>query len=235
MKKTLILLAAAGMAMGETTPLQLQWENNKASLTKDANGNDIAYPNYDGASNTITVAVSLDWQAIMQKNINGEYVLFEIADNSDKNHGMLFYGANPNKYIDAWTNGVDDYNSCEIEVASNWENASKAAIVYTAFVEGNNSFTTFNVYLYLADNDGNLTLMNQVKDYYHGTALEALSTISYNDIVVNNINVYNDIIDPSETLAMAEHVIATIPVPEPTTATLSLMALAALAARRRRK
>lgn len=254
MKKTIVLLlAAAGMAMGGTEkPLELNWKaDNSADLKTDANGNTINYSQYSWASNTITVAMTLNWSALMEDKKDGAHVLFEISDDSEKNHGLCVYFGNKGNYIDAWTSGQDD-ETFSLTLDNKWKNSAKAAIVYTSHVPNEStSTTTYSTYLYLWDENEQVTLLTlvdnnviengEVEDYTHNVCLSQLSSISYNSDYVTNIDVYADIIGKNESLNLAERVTTTpstpgtdSTIPEPTTATLSLLALAGLAARRRR-
>ena len=238
MKKTIALLLAAAGATLATEPLQLKWENNTASLTTDINGNVIDYNgliNYN-YSNTLAVAISLNWQAIVQAVGTGSYNLFQIADsNENKNHGLCLYFSQTGKnYVDAWTNSQDDvYNEFFVELQDSWTTATKAAIVYNSYISGKSISPSFDAYLYIWDENGNQKTVHASYANAHATSLESLNAISYDDTYINNINVYNDLFGGNDAAKLAERVVASIP--EPTTATLSLLALAGLAARRRRR
>ena len=249
MKKTLaILLAATGMAMG-ATPLELNWNDNEANLTKDANNNDISYDN-GPLSNSISVAVTLNWDAMMNAAKTNGTSIFEIGMSNNTNQGLCVYSGG-SKYIDAWLNNADfpDYYSEDTGISikySSLTDVSTAALVFTSY-HGSKSVTTyFDATLYLWDKYGNLitTMKNDdgIESYSNSLNGASIQNIAFNQNFVENIAVYNQYIYGDEALAAATAV--TFPsaptpgdgnIPEPTTATLSLLALAGLAARRRRR
>ena len=158
---------------------------------------------------------------------------------------MGLYVDNGGKHLDAWVNNKDAYLAIDLKYSeiSNAELYTNAAIVFTSYdTQGSNSF--FESRLYLSTDNGmtyTLTLEGITKDGWADGGFDSISSFSYNGKYVNKMDVYNSLLDPRE-----EHLVAisnlkndSTPgtdstIPEPTTATLSLLALAGLAVRRRR-
>ena len=228
----MLLLAAASAAMA-VEPITLNWENGTAEFA----------PNTFGVGdNSVTVAVELNWEAV--KNSVVDTCIFSLNDASHTKLGMGVEVAS-NKYIDLWYKDRVNYDYISEKLTPSITSAVQAVLVYTSQIVAANTYT-LDAYLYLYDvsgellNPGALCFGPKVTDgdIMFGT----ITGISYNAEMVNDgkIEVYNRFIsNEDDAEAVAEHVklsssSSNSSIPEPTTATLSLLALAGLAARRRR-
>lgn len=229
MKKTItLLLAAAGLAMGATDITnQLDWTNNTIQLsdfTSDFNTN----------NNSITIAMTLDWHALI--GIEKHRIISIQNNNGSNGVGVGYVGKHKTDdlnltYIDI--NG--DFYTDKNKYGNGYESvATYPTITDCVLIFTNSGITTtdFKAWLYVwSDSDTpNVYATNYTKD----TGLEKLEQIvfasNYRDYA-DNIHVYMGIVDDIDALATTTK---NASIPEPTTATLSLLALAGLAARRRR-
>ena len=251
MKKTLaILLAATGMAMGEINPLTLDWQ--KGETTIDATvPNDASFSEQIGEAvyyNSVTLVAELNWSEFLSAgNTNGE-VLFTINDNSGHNHGLDLYVDNGGKHLDAWVNDKDTWRAIDIKYTEipDYTLATNAALVFASYDRNtSNNLTFMYAYLYLSFDNGQtyqMMLDKQTTTGWNDGGFDNIASFSYNDTYINKMDVYNtyDMYNDYET-AIKNLISPSAPtpgdgnIPEPTTATLSLLALAGLAARRRRK
>ena len=234
MKKTItLLLAAAGVAMAEVTPLTLQWQDGYAASPKDTN-----YVYTDSLYNTVTMVADLNWDALLNAGLTNGTFLFSTNDANGKNHGMGLYVDGGGKHLDAWVNGKDAYLAIDLKysVIDDLETYTDAALVFTTYdMQSTNSY--FEALLYLTADNGetyNLTLEGVTANGYSDGGFDSIASFSFNDEYVDKMDVYNTYLMPGEQLE-AIGKLNTPAVPEPTTTTLSLLALAGLAARRRRR
>ena len=251
MKKTItLLLAATSVAMAKTTDVTdlLVWDENNTTASLVGAG----FTNSD-----ITVVLTLNWQNF--DTYSEAHDIFTISD--DANHclglGMYFYYGEEKDFnlIYSNTGGVKYTNAYQ---GANYLNSANSAVVFTAGV-----ISTTETY-YVRDDKGNIlkdedgkyvTDKREVQKYtltgylylwdgvnetpslieiiYDSNALD----IDYTSLtlgpnsVVDKMAVYTGVTD--NPLNLAEKMLG-LSTPEPTTATLSLLALAGLAARRRR-
>ena len=227
----MLLLAAASAAMA-VEPITLNWENGTAEFA----------PNTFGVvDNSVTVAVELNWEAV--KKCDVDTCIFSLNDASHTKLGMGVEVAS-NKYIDLWYKDRVNYDYISEKLTPSITSAAQAVLVYTSQIVASNTYT-LDAYLYLYDESGELLNPGALcfgpkvtdGDIMFGT----ITGISYNAEMVNDgkIEVYNRFVsNENDAAAVAEHVklsssSSNSSIPEPTTATLSLLALAGLAARRR--
>ena len=252
MKKTItLLLAATSVAMAKTTDVTdlLVWDENNTTASLVGAG----FTNSD-----ITVVLTLNWQNFDTNSISHD--IFTIRDGA--NHclglGMYFDGGYEKDFnlIYSNTGGVIYTNAYQ---GANYLNSVNSAVVFTAGV-----ITKTETY-YVKDDKGNIlkdedgkyvTDKREVQKYtltgylylwdgvnetpslieiiFDSNALD----IDYTSLtlgpnsVVDKMAVYTGVTD--NPLNLAEKMLG-LSTPEPTTATLSLLALAGLAARRRRR
>lgn len=237
MKKTIILLlAAAGLAAASTDPLEITWVNDQATLTESLDA--------------ISVVFTLDLESLAANGPTDDWgvdtPVFKWngeAEGKAANGGVTHYLLDFVNY-----RGVHEYNSQLFFTAPGNTNGfgrtdvpgyTKAIIGYT--YAANVSAAT--AYFTLIDVDGNQTKCDPVSG---GKLRESLTvtTLSKNS-AVSEIEVYGSLLSSDEIAAAMTNLAGagsnpsepepTPSVPEPTTATLSLLALAGLAARRRRR
>ncbi len=238
----MLLLAAASAAMA-VEPITLNWENGTAFVPE---GIKFEQPKY----NAVTIVAELDWNAIDEAGKTEGAFLFTVNDAMNHNHGMCLYSGKT-KHIDAWFNGADTYSALDFPLQ--YENgtdlisqSTHAVLLYTAYdilvyVEGKLVSTSYVwAQLYLSFDKGeSYTLthdMSQPKGWQDGD-FGTITSFSYDSAYVSNIDVYNTCLEEKDVAAAIDHVTkgsSNSSIPEPTTATLSLLALAGLAARRRR-
>ncbi len=239
MKKTLIaLMAASSMAM--------------ATTLEDANFTKVGNTGYNTQSNNFTVALTLDvaklrtllekgqafaWGTdIVNYNCNGTATGVTVNGGSDAgkiNTSGLYarWGDNTAWSSVQWqgSTNLSDLNG-DAE-GTGWDDVASAGLVYSF---GATSGTT--VAFTLIGHDGSAI----VDSYVTATGLKSqnagAAALTFHDSVAGSyyFNGYKGG-DEATMKALANSVATTAPVPEPTTATLSLLALAGLAARRRRK
>ncbi len=234
MKKTIIALLALGSAaMGVTLEDAV------------ATGSDASQITLSEATASFTAIATVDvdaLKAVMAKGADlGKYTLinFEsVGDGADigiqTNYGSANNKINTSGLYGVW-NGTGAYGfgmGSGFENAGFWTNAAAAAVTLT--------------YSYDTGTTGTFTLMDsngKVLQEVGGTFSTSLksSTATYDAVtfdgsIVESTYVFNQAVtvEEAKTLAQAA-LVKTGTVPEPTTATLSLLALAGLAARRRRK
>ncbi len=224
MKKTFTLLfAAAGVAIGATNVTeQLIWNADKT--VADLTG--ITFSNND-----VSVVITLNWNKITDAKYQD---IFTICD-KDSTH-KLGVGMFDNDEINLiYTNkGDEGYISytgafADVDKDSTGE-VQSAAFVFTGTLIGPKQMT-INGYLYLWEGTNTSPRLVTV------TSNREVS-MTYNNLTLSNgltdkIEVYTGVVDNPEELASAL-LIKDDNIPEPTTATLGLLALAGLAARRRR-
>ena len=239
----MLLLAAASAAIA-VEPITLNWEKGTASVPE---GIKFEQPEY----NAVTIVAELDWNAIDKAGKTEGTFLFTVNDAMNHNHGMCLYSGKT-KHIDAWFNGADTYRALDFPLQYDdgtnlISQSTHAVLLYTAYdilvydPDGKRVSTSYVwAQLYLSFDKGeSYTLthdMSQPKGWQDG-GFETIYSFSCNSTYVSNIDVYNTCLEEKDVAAAIEHVTkgaSNSSIPEPTTATLSLLALAGLAARRRR-
>lgn len=224
MKKTItLLLAAAGFAAAATDPLEITWIDNEATLSESLDA--------------ISVVFTLDFESLgTNKPLNEEVytTIFSWSGTTEvgsENGGVKHY------FLDDPYYG-DYYNDLQFSAPGNSKFGSAYVEDYVKAIIG----YTYSVnekacrYLTLIDANGN----EIVKEVVEGS--KTRDTLSISELTkhaaVGNIEVYGSVLSAEEMAAAMVNIANPAPtpsVPEPTTATLSLLALAGLAARRRRR
>ncbi len=235
MKKLFTLLVAA---TGFATATELQdiaktitWNVTEAGMQADL-------PQSFTEAMEISVVVTLNWQGIKKLDY-GEYEFFTISGDNSKSPNKKQYvgtcfsstlwepfniggygGTNTKKYQSGHTIDLDSNNMAQ--------KATYATLVFTVDADSNNR----RMYLQLWDKDYELLPLKEgSKMNPNEELLKSMQGINYNPAYVDNIAIYSGIIP--ETLAQ-DYAYNLLTIPEPTTPTLSLLALSALVARRRR-
>ena len=231
MKKTLTLLfAAAGFAAAETTPITLAWDNNNAT-----------WGNVDfGADKTISVAVELNWSNVVNTSALTSIYTIDTNDKDD-----YYLGIRSQKYIGG-TNDCSFYGTLYDGIINHTtlDYGDKLVSYATSILSIENTGLTYCITnsLYLWDeNEELITSVSKSDSWNYGFGDYTGISINSNFVVNGNIDVYNNVFKEPEALeGVAKRLLPSAPtpgdgnIPEPTTATLSLLALAGLAARRRR-
>lgn len=232
MKKTFaILMAMAGVAMGaDEQPLTLQWEGNNASFTSIENGD-------------ITITALFDWNTITKTDAgDGKWLLS--VNGSVFGLGMDTYdGANE---LGLWADDRYDYQTLNYGLAGlvqKYDSEAKyISVVFSLSHNDNEARYELREDVYVWDESNNLldsvTATGDTKQWTSITEPYPYNGISINTdyLSSDSILVYNKkSTDFSDLKDIADNVLPSGSIPEPATATLSLLALAGLAARRRRK
>ena len=218
MKKTIaLLLAAAGFAAAATDPLEITWTDNEATLSE--------------ALDAISVVFTLDFESMGTNRPLYEQVYTTIfswsgtTEEGSENGGVKHYFGDYSNELQFFAPGSSKFGPTKIE------GFVKAIVGYT-YCAGE----VADSYLTLIDANGNAI----DKGIASGTMTrDSLSiTVLSKHAAVGNIEVYGSVLSADEMAAAMTNIANPAPtpsVPEPTTATLSLLALAGLAARRRRR
>lgn len=227
MKKTItLLLVAAGLAAATTEPLEITWTDNEATLSESIDAISVVF-----TLDFVSLAVSGPIDTGVDTSIftwNGK------AEGLDANGGVTHYLLDYENWMGSqyaselyFTAPGHSNGFGKTDVA----NYAKAIIGYTYAA---NEVAT--AYLTLIDVDGNQTECDPVSGTRTRNSL-TVTSLSKNS-AVSEIEVYGSLLSPDEMAAAMTNLANPAPtpsVPEPTTATLSLLALAGLAARRRRR
>ena len=239
MKKTLItLLAAASCAMGVTL--------EDADFVMGGN------TGYDTLGNNFTVALSLDvteLQTLLEKGQTpawGTDIVSYVCNGTQTgvtvNGGSNGSSINTSGLYARWGTTIN-WNSVTWQGADNlsdlngdaegtgWDNIASAGLVYSF---GATSGTS--VAFTLIDTNGNAVIDSYVTAGGLKSSSAVAAALSFGDAVSSSYY-FNEYMGGSEAnmKALSNAAAVAAPIPEPATATLSLLALAGLAARRRRK
>lgn len=223
MKKTFtLLMAAAGMAVAAPTPVELEWVNGTANLSSESVADDFK-------NNEITVVftlTNLDLQGDMIMYVEGKYSAY--TDGSAKFGLINDYSAySYNDIACLYADNARDYLGYH-----GLDGKEQAAIAYTMRYNSDANTTDASLSLYWLNAKGEIASELVYKSLSGKKAgIYDFSTLWVHENVADKVLVYGEALDSE----MAKDVLKNyLTVPEPTTATLSLLALAGLAARRRR-
>ena len=247
MKKTIIALLALGsMAMADVVLTDAVMTLGSAE-TKNFETTDVLYHD-----STVTMSMELDIAAlksaletsgVQKKN----YLLgnFSVALNSTANGdagALVIYTSSSasNKTSSIWASGNKSTGSANVGGATYlstllesdaWANATGAALTLSVKVADNADEALTGIYLTLADKDGNLTEYSNTTNAIRWSSFNP--TYGVTGVQTGELTKKAYIFNTDVTATNAKALNAAI-LPEPATATLSLLALAGLAARRRR-
>ncbi len=234
MKKNIIILLCAGSsAFAATQPVySIDNSNNTASSTHSFEAVDSA---------NINIALKLDGQKFVNIGYDST-LLFNVGNGSES----ITIGSQFDLYYPGVNTGLlkgsdVDYNSLCLQLYTDSGRLTEVAYVTLMFTYQKDGlkqgYDGLGYYLAAWDKDGNL-----MEDIVSGLDGMSWNPVSYNidnftmlnintDLIIS-ANVYDAEFDSKEGMKIFNQMVNNIP--EPTTATLSLLALAGLAARRRR-
>lgn len=227
MKKTLIVLfSACTCAMGATET-------------------------FDSATKTATISLTLDvaaLEAISDVNFTGQddtkpnFFMFNgsWAENQAGALGLANNGSSTSDttgLFGSWVKGSTSGKATDtglgniFTTSTNWTLIDTISLVYS-YSTPEEGATTTNIALSIRYTDGAVTTYGENKSniVFNGISGFAATGVTINDSYAVSYQVDTTFLSLAEVKAKSESM-----VPEPTTATLSLLALAGLAARRRRK
>ena len=239
MKKTIIALLALGTcAMGVTLEDAIKKGNGSDTVTLDT------------ATSTITAVATVDvnsLKAVMLAGADlGKYTLIDFIDEDTNDIGLQTnYTSSANKIATsglygiwnqggAYKIGLETDKGYNFHTETFWSNAAAAAVTLT-YSYNTGTTATFT----LLDEKGN-KLKELGGDWNTGLkgSTSSFDYVDFDDMVTGSY-VFNQVVTVEDAKALsyaaAKAALPTVSVPEPTTATLSLLALAGLAARRRRR
>ncbi len=227
MKKTMTLLfAAMSSVFAATTDVTdlLVWDDSHTTAS---------IVGAEFVDSEITVVLTLNWQNF--DTTSETHDIFTISDAANHSVGIGMYyadmGANDINMIYS-NQGKSDYTGDKGSYQTvPYTSFERSAVVFTATMEDNYYVITGHLYLWETDSESpNYAKVYAQKQNVKNLGYEWL-TLGPNS-VVDKVAVYSGVTE--NPLQLAENLINGVTVPEPTTATLSLLALAGLAARRRR-
>ena len=248
MKKTIaLLLASIGIAFGDSL-------TEESNLILSKNAGEVQLGNYEltglTSNHEYTLAITLN----LDMRPSGKELIFSLAgsrgDNAFGGEGIAFDGGG----IDYVTTPVNN-NPTSLESALtpsifgySWKNAEKGFITLQNIPDWNNatdavfvlvgkSDYTMTGYLFISYGDVDTVISYSGLRSTGLTGLD-ISTLNISNACVESFKMYDTVMDTSAVKKLAENMLYSSQsptIPEPTTATLSLLALAGLAARRRRK
>lgn len=184
--------------------------------------------------------------AIVSGAANSGLQIFDakLANNSsigiDTNFGSENNQIKSSGFYGSWNGAgssapVGNYNVNSVNVAPfNWDNIGSIALTLSyKYQDDNSTAIGTNVAIAVYDKNGDLL----GSSYGSNTGLRtdsSLTSIAFND-AVTSAYLYNQYLAKDDVTSLTQELGKAALIPEPTTATLSLLALAGLAARRRRK
>ncbi len=218
MKKTLVaLMALSGVAA--------------AASYSDFTAYDVASTinAADFTSNAVTIALTLDVDTVKGyfQETDGGHLLVDVIGNNDIGFGTLV--KNQTEYFSGSWNQLVDYamtgSNTDMGAATLWKDAVMASAVFSA-----DRTTGARVVFTLAYEDGSTWQTVGTASGVKSSSWDPTGELTVDTAAVKTLATYGSYISEDDAKSIGGAL-----VPEPTTATLSLLALAGLAARRRRK
>ena len=244
MKKTLIALMALAGVAGANTTLSLAnadiTGSGNASITADA----------DLYTADMTVALTLDVQKLREllessPESSKGYKIVNMVDTgkestytgvhiqaTDSDYGLWGYWKNENLTYGAMDNAVNAFADLNgTAEGTGWDAVAYAGMVYTHSLPSSTNVSSTYAALTLCDAQGNVITSTYAAVDKLGSRDFDGCRFEFGDVVTASYFYGQAVTDETAMKGLAY----TAAIPEPTTATLSLLALAGLAARRRRK
>lgn len=253
MKKTFTLLLASASASFAASPVNLNWTGNVA---------DISETTFTGGKATFVLTLDLDaiqaWVDASDKSneklgyLSGYNSLGSAGNPLTTEIGLILQAQTDSLLIQPWrynenyssqTSGGHSYQGTTTtlplpETIDN-KSYSYATLVFTVETSNNNSKATGYMFYF----DDKLNMVGQSTSAQKTLGSTFLNNMPYRSFTINTnyvnpnyVALYDGVVANSlEAAEVAKAVLPIGSIPEPTTTTLSLLALAGLAARRRRK
>ena len=227
MKKTLTMLfAAAGCVSASELNELFTLTDSTQTVTLSDKGlqND----------NSLTFVLTLDPEKLASLGEDPYRHDFFTIDVYDTSFGVLYYSDMPQFGV---FQGKDTVKSCsDLLPGFSWNDVESVALAFTTAETASREGDIVDLHVYIMGKDGNEILSTS---YTKGKKLSKVNgPTGFNEVsmtdIVKSATGYKGTATPEQALAMAKEAALGLSVPEPTTATLSLLALAGLAARRRR-
>lgn len=200
-------------------------------IANSVDGGDLGVNTTDGFTLVYNTKFSSndDWSSSLTFNIGGQDMVFH-------------WGTSNNTSMNIYTSG----DGGAVATNNNGENAAMQVgnMVNTAWYNVALTAKNGSITLTVLNSDGTVVGSTTNVAKYTGALQSVTGYTSYkqgNPLHIDNLAIYDDALSQNQLVALTNYemtnktLMQTIAVPEPTTATLSLLALAGLAARRRRK
>ena len=241
MKKTLtLLLAATGCAMASYS----QYTETGAKIDINSLSNEYKHNNTTATTKNLTLVFNVDISDILANHSTYESkpVLVNLTDSISHTYNIgLSIG-----YYDSSSNSIEAYqyngkaqtsSGKYIKVPSDADYYTISLTCYETIInEKTRIYWAPTLYAWSKQNDGTLKEEKYTpsSNWSIGQSMNDI-TLNFNTDLVDSVYVYNSVLTGEDLFKAAETAVKnSLNVPEPTTATLSLLALAGLAARRRR-
>ena len=243
MKKTLIaLMALAGVASAGTEFTDLSTEKTVSGITYNPPAAGSTKGSFTGTISTAGGSGVAEVGVALTLNLTDIQAFFSTAGNSDKSITLLTFDVDTNVGLALTSSGITGMWDDKI-----WDNGNNFTVSYTSLDDtwvGKDGDTYVTIAVSHANIEGaNGGLMVYSSDEKLGgynklgsTNNDNMTKIEFDTAYVISAAINPSWSDPSTCQNLASSLATTTKaIPEPTTATLSLLALAGLAARRRRK
>lgn len=226
MKKTILtVLALAGMASATelqelfyTTDYTEQIDLSRANL---------------GNTNSLTFVITLDPAKLAAlPPVSTKNNIFQFETGRDGGIGLFYWSDNPQFGIAYGRGGYITGASTKLPEFS-WDDVAGVALTLTTQEAGTRD--KYQLHAYIEGTDGTVLLSTSYTEKTISSTYDpaVFGYVNMTDLVTSAAG-YKGTASAEEALAMAKEAVSGGTIPEPTTATLSLLALAGLAARRRR-
>ena len=232
MKKTILtVLSLAGMA----SATELQELFYTTDYTEQI---DLSQANL-GDTNSLTFVITLDPAKLAALSTDDDapikHNIFQFETGKAGGLGALYWSDTPQFSIRQGNGGTVQGATTELPTTFSWNDVAGVALTLTTQEAGTRD--KCQLHAYIEGTDGTVLLSTSYTD--EKTISSSLNPsvfgmLSMTDLVTSAAG-YKGTASAEEALAMAKEAVSGGTIPEPTTATLSLLALAGLAARRRRR
>ncbi len=248
MKKTIFsLFAVAGLAVSAQGATVMTWDsatlaaaNGKVEISTET----ITTSGYGNFSVTVVVDAEAFQTLVKNKDYTtfGTAMIFASSAVQSESLGVCYNGSSSSNMSGLWgahgnataltTKNGDFGDAMGDNLKSTFESTTFESIAFTMTVDGSG----LQCYLTMVEADGTLTEISSGKiSSYRFSNFGQLGSISYNTEYVKYMTLTDTYLDTmSEASVANKEALALASIPEPATASLSLLGLAALMMRRRR-
>lgn len=243
MKKTFSTLLALSSISMAATEIDLTEETNFYDISGITFGDTYLISGKTPTKNNISVALTLDISGISKLSNESHTALLTVQGKNYRNADAtqcIGLGIDYDD-ISAWSgkvtneNLVGGGNQTGISISLDNSAAKNITLVFSSYAQASNNKETWTVSVMFWGADGNLLGDPLTGKKTQTQGIDTLMTLYLNKDVISSAVIYDTVLNDEEAVAVAKKLITISPAaPEPTTATLSLLALAGLAARRRR-
>ncbi len=228
MKKTILtVLALAGMA----SATELQELFYTTDYTEQI---DLSTANL-GTTNSLTFVITLDPAklAAFLSTDTTKHNIFQYETGKTGGIGLFYWSDTPQFGIAYARGGYISGATTALPTTFSWDDVAGVALTLTTQEDGTKD--KYQLHAYIEGTDGTVLLSTSYTEKTISSSYDpsAFGMVNMTELVKSAAG-YKGTASADEALAMAKEAVSGGTIPEPTTATLSLLALAGLAARRRR-